>query len=53
MSLRTLRNKLKRLGLQRRNMVTDEAHVRQRIREELDASDCMAYVVLVIPVSCS
>ena len=32
-------------------MVTDEAHVRQRIREELDGPDCMAYVVLVIPVS--
>ena len=51
MSLRTLRNKLKGLGLQRRNMVTDEAHVRQRIREELDGPGCMAHVVLVIPVS--
>ena len=53
MSLRTLRNKLKGLGLQRRNMVTDEVHVRQRIREELDGPGCMAHVVLVIPVSSS
>ena len=40
-SLRTLKNELKVLGLQRRNMVADEAQVRQRIREELDGPGCL------------
>ena len=42
MSLRTLKNRLKLLGLKRRTTNFDEGQIRRRIQQEIDGPGCMA-----------